>query len=621
MERKLAAILVADIVQYARHVHDAEEAALLLLRDYRAIIDKLIDIHRGRIFDTAGDSVLAEFNSPVEAVRCATEIQHAITQENVNLAEPRRMEYRIGIHLGDVAIEEGKLKGEGVNIAARLQALADPGCVFISGDMQHQVRHILKLGFDDLGERRLKNISEPVRVFRVRPVPLPWWRQQLAKHLNRRRTYVVASALAGFAFIALASSYVERLPESWRNTLGITSEIRVVPASIAVLALRNTSGNSNEEYFSDGLTQDITGELARFKNLFVIASNSAFTYKGKPAKAQDIGRDLGVAYLLEGTVQREQGRIRLNAQLVDTKTGRQVWVERYDRGGKDLFDIQDSIIQAVVTRLAVEVDTAEIQKFSVNGTKNESAYDHYLKGRQIFYTYTHEGNEAAKTEFAEVIRLDPNFARAYGWLGYTHLQDIQEGWTDNVEKSAALALALATKGVDLDPDDYYTHWNLASIYAGRKDMERALKEYNRALALNSNDADLLAEMADLFSYKGEPDRAIEQIERAKSLNPKYPDWYDWSLGFAYFQKRQYADAVAALERMPDPPNTAYLLLAAIKAKLGTPTPLEQIMAHLLSKDPNWNPDHLDEFPFVKAEDQQHYLDSFRALGIAIPAKM
>ena len=618
MERKLAAILMADIVEYSRHVHEAEESALLVLRDYRAVIGKLINNHRGRIFDTAGDSVLAEFNSPVEAVRCATEVQQAIANENANLAEPRRMLFRIGIHLGDVAIEEGKLKGEGVNIAARLEALANPGGIFISGDIQHQVHHILKLGFDDLGERRLKNIAEPIRVYRVRATPLPWWRQQLANQLKRRGAYVAASVLASFAFFALASIYVERLPESWRNAVGMKSGVRVAQASIAVLALRNTSGNTNEEYFSDGLTQDITGELARFRNLFVIASNSAFTYKGKPTKVQEIGRDLGVAYILEGTVQREQGRVRLSAQLVDTGTGRQVWGERYDRGGNDLFDIQDSIIQAVVTRLAVEVDAAEVKKIGSNKTNNASAYDHYLKGRQLFYIYTPDSNKAAKVEFAETIRLDANFARAYGWLGYTYLVDIQEGWTDNGERSAALALELATKGVDLGPEDYYTHWNLASIYAGRKDMERALKEYSTALALNSNDADLLAEMADLFSYQGEADRAVEQIERAKRLNPKYPYWYEWSLGFAYFQKRQYAEAVAALKKMSDPPNTAYLLLVASQAKLGNPTPLDQVMARLRSKDPNWTPDHLNQFPFVKTEDQQHYLDSFRAIGISVP---
>jgi adenylate cyclase len=615
MERKLAAILVADAVAYSRHMHDAEESTLLLLRDYRAVIDRLITDHRGRIFSTAGDSVLAEFSSPVEAVRCAMEVQQAIASENAKLAEPHRMQFRIGIHLGDVVTDEGKLIGEGVNIAARLEALADPGTIFISEDVQHQIHHLLKLGFDDLGERRLKNIATPIRVYRVRAAPLPWWRQQLANQHKRHAVYVTTSALAAIAIFVSAPAYFEWLPESWHSAFG---RVSVAQASIAVLALKNISGNANEEYFSDGLTQDITGELARFKNLFVVASNSSFTYKAKPAKAQDIGRDLGVAYILEGTVQKQEGRVRLNAQLVDTQTGRQVWVERYDREGKDIFDIQDNIIKAVVTRLAVEVDMAEIKKITVNETSDASAYDHYLKGRQLFYTYTQDGNEAAKLEFADAIRLDQNFARAYGWLGYTHLVDIQEGWTDNAEKSAALALELAHKGVELDPDDYYTHWNLASVYAGRKDMERALGEYNIALALNSNDADMLAEMADLFSYRGEADRAIQQIESAKHLNPHYPEWYDWSLGFAHFQKRQYTEAVAALEKMSDPPNTAYLLLVASKAKLGSETPLEQIMSHLRSKDPNWSPEHLNQFPFVKTEDQQHYLDSFRAIGIPVP---
>jgi Tfp pilus assembly protein PilF len=254
----------------------------------------------------------------------------------------------------------------------------------------------------------------------------------------------------------------------------------------------------------------------------------------------------------------------------------------------------------------------------VSETQSPVAYDHYSRGRALFRTLTRENNEAAKREFSEAIRLDPNFARAHGWLAYAHLEDIQEGWTDDPARSAALSLGLAVKGVDLGRNDYYTHWNLAAIHAGLKDMERALAEYNAALALNSTDADLLADIADMLSYRGEADKAVEQIRRAMDL--KIPQWYHWSLGFAYFQKRQYGEAAAALEKMTDPPNTAYLLLVACKAQLGSPTPREDIMARLLGKDPNWTPNHLARFPFVRPEDREHYLATFAAAGIPVPGK-
>lgn len=612
MERRLAAILAADVAGYSHLVEVNDEASTATLRSYVAVVEEAIVTHRGRVFTRAGDSVVAEFPSIVEAIRCAVEIQHEISDRNEALPNDTRMYFRIGVNLGDVIAEENNLYGTGVNVAARLEQLAEPGGVCISQTVYDQVRKIVEMSFQDIGPIRLKNIADPIRVYRLLPRPLPRF-NRLFSHAGRRLRLGIAAGAT--LLLATATIYLDQVSVYWRNAFGARSEVKTDKPSIAVLPFRSISSKPGEDYFSDGLTQDITSELARFKHLFVIASNSAFTYKDRPAKAQDVGHDLGVEYLLEGTVQRDRNRVRLSAQLVDAGTGWQLWGDRYDRDGNDIFDIQDSIIKAVVTRLNVEVNTAEIAKIMTNGTGNANAYDHYLKGRQTFYTYTHDGIDAAKSEFSEAIRLDPEFAQAYGWLGYVYLAEVQEGWATDIEKNFALAFQLASKGVELAPDDYYTHWNLASTYAGRKDMGRALEEYDKALALNSNDADMLADMADMLSYQGEADRAIEQIERAKALNPRYPDWYDWSLGFAYFQDRQYAEAVIALGRMTDPPNTAYVLLVACKAKLGQPTPRDEIMRRLLSKDPQWTSEHLERFPFVKPEDQQHYLGALRIAGI------
>jgi adenylate cyclase len=608
MERRLAAILAADVAGYSYLMEANDEASTTTLRSYFTVVDEAIVAHRGRVFSRAGDSVVAEFPSIVEAIRCAVEIQHEISDRNAAVPEDRRMQFRIGVNIGDVIAEENDLYGTGVNVAARLEQLAEPGGVCISQPVYDQVRKIVEMSFQDIGEIHLKNIAEPVRVYRVLQGPLS---QSKRFFSNKRIPKRLGAVAAGALLLVTGAIYFERTPDTWRNTFLAGSVLHTDKPSIAVLPFK--SDKADEDYFSDGMTQEITAELGRFKHLFVIASNSAFTYKSKSAKAQDIGRDLGVKYLLDGSVQRYQNRVRLTAQLVDTGTGWQVWSDRYDREGSDIFAIQDHIIESVVSRLNLEVNTAEVAKIMANGTENASAYDHYLKGRQLFYTYTRDGIEAAKSEFSEAVRLDPNFAQAFGWLGYVNLQEIQEGWTDDVGKSAALALELAAKGVELAPDDYYTHWNLASIHAGRQEMERALEEYNKALALNPNDADMLAEMADMLSYRGEASKAIEQISQAKALNPKYPDWYDWSLGFAYFQNRQYAEAVTALQRIPDPPNTAYLLLIASKAILGEATPPDEVKQRLLSKDPEWTPDHLSQFPFVKPEDKKHYLDALNAV--------
>ncbi len=252
----------------------------------------------------------------------------------------------------------------------------------------------------------------------------------------------------------------------------------------------------------------------------------------------------------------------------------------------------------------------------VDETTRALANGHYQKGRILFRGFTHKDNDAAKGEFDEATKLDPDFARAYGWHAYAHLVDIQEGWTKDVNFSKARALELAIQGVDKDPGDYYTHWNLASIHAGLNDSASALKEYDVAINTSPNDPDLLADRADLHSYLGEPDEAIKKIRQAFAL--KIPPWYHWSLGFAYFQKGQYADAVAALEMMADPPNTAYVLLEACRAKLGEATPAEKIMERIRSKDPDWTPDHLNQFPFAKPDDRQHYINSMRAIGLAVP---
>ena len=496
-----------------------------------------------------------------------------------------------------------------------LEELAEPGGICISRTVYDQVRKIVEISFEDLGERRLKNIGEPVRVYRVLPEPRSWLYRQLWSARNHRPISAVAGVLLLVLATLAGAAYLRQPPELWNGLLGNAGDLPLPDEpSIVVLPLGNLGG-PEQQYFSDGLTSDITSELAKFENLFVIASYSAFTYKDKPAKVQEIGRNLGVRYILEGTVQKKENRIRINAQLIDAGTGRHLWAERYDREGQDLFAIQDDIIGMVVARLAVNVDAAEKERVMKKQTAQVDAYDHYLRGREAFEGFSQESLGKAKEEFSEAIRLDPNFARAYAWLGYAHLEDYKEGWSKNAEESAALAYGFAARSVDLAPDDYYTHWTLATIYMEREDMQKAVAEYEKAHALNANDPDMLVEMSDMLSFRGEPLRAIEQIGLAKRLNPNHLDWYDWSLGLAFFQARKYGEAVKVLQGIKDPPNEAYLLLAICRAKTGKPIPPEQILERMRTKYPEWDPTHLERMPFAKDEDQQHWLDGLKTAGI------
>ncbi len=605
--RKLVAILAADVVGYSRLVGEDEEGTLALFSRYADVVAGLVSAHGGRVFTIAGDAILAEFSSPVEAVRASLAIQRDIERQNETIPRQRRMHFRIGVHLGDVVSDDNRLQGDGVNIAARLQGQADVSGILISDDLYRHVRGKLDAYFEYVGRRRLKNISMPMPVHRVLPGSRSWL-QRIIHRVNDHRALAVATVaiVAVVATLGLAFS-----PAAMWNAIVNRSARLPEEPSIAVLPLRALGGDSQEDYLGDGLTTDITGELARFRNLFVIASNSTLAYKNKPIEAKAVGRALGVRYLLQGTLQKDGTRVRVSAQLVDAPSGRQIWADRYDGQGGDIFAIQDDIIGTVVARLAVQVDAAERQRIMQNPTDNPEAYDHYLKGRALFALYTRQGNTDAQKEFARAIQLDPKFARAYAWAGYAALEDYKQGWTDNADQ----AVALATQAVTMDNDDYYTHWTLASVRMELNDMAGARTEYDRAYALNVNDPDLLAERADMLSFEGDTGAAIADIEKAKRLNPSFPDWYNWSLALAYFQARNYEAAVTSLMAMSDLPNEAYLMLAISRAKMGEPLAHDDIMMNLRAKDPGWTPDHLDRMPFARKEDQAHWAEGLALIGV------
>jgi adenylate cyclase len=593
--RKLAAILSADVVGYSRLMGEDEVGTLRTLTAYRKIVDALIERHRGRIVGTAGDSVLAEFASVVDAVQCAVEIQTSLKAENASLSPERQMKFRIGINLGDVMVEGETIYGDGVNIAARLQALADSGGICLSGTVHEHLGNKLPLHYEDLGEQTVKNIAKPVRVYRVimEPEEVRSPKSEVrspeskGKSQKPRRvgTAHLSWGVVGVVLIAatiVAVRYLARPPLSPQSSALVTQEAPALPLpdkpSIVVLPFDNMSKDPEQDYFSNGITEVLTADLSRISSLFVIARNTAFTYKGKPRNVQEVGKELGVRYVLEGSVQKASDQVRIVAQLVDTTTGGHIWSERYDRPLKDIFALQDEIVQQIVTTLRLQLTLQEQGWLVRKHTNNLEAYDYYLRGREYGGRFTKEANAQARQMYEKAIALDPQYAEAYAWLGWTYWIEWVWRWSadpQNLER----ALALAQQAVTLDDSLPIAHSLLSNVYGLKQQYDQAIAEGERAIALDPNNADSYMLQAQALSLAGRPAEALRMMEQAMRLNPRYPPPYLVVLGWAYRLTGRYAEAIATLKelisRNPDF-MTAYLFLTGSYA---------QQWAFQLSQDP------------------------------------
>jgi adenylate cyclase len=575
--RKLAVILAADVAGYSRLMAADEEGTLATLNARRQVIDELIARHHGRIFTTAGDSVMAEFASAVEAVRCAAAIQQEIERRNADLPEPRRMLFRVGVNLGDVMVGGDNLFGDGVNVAARLEGVAEPGGICVSGAVYDQIRSKVDLSFDDLGERSLKNIGYPVRVF----------------GLQRDRAGLDTSA--------------ERPAAAPRPS--------ALP-SIAVLPFANLGSDPEHDYFADGITEDLITELSRFQELRVIARNSVLIYKAKPVRVQEVGHDLGVRYVLEGSVRRAGGRVRITAQLVEAATGHHLWAERFDRDLADIFDVQDEVTSRIVATLAGKLAESERRRARSGQTENLEAYDCVLRGRELWYRFTPEANREARRLYEKAIELDPDYARAYASLAWTYLTEHSERWADPEEQPLERALEVARRGVMVNPASHSNHLALGQVCISKGLHEEALEALETAIALNPNDADGYVFLAEALSYAGRPDQAIDLIGKAQRLNPAVPRWYTWELGTAFYVARRYEDAVAALRKGRPLVAMAYRWLAVAYAQLGREQEAKAAAEEYLRRTPDFSlARHLELMPFQHAEDRDHYAEGLRKAGL------
>ena len=516
-----------------------------------------------------GDGVLVEFPSVVEAVECALAIQRALA------AADSKIRLRIGINLGDVIIDGDDIYGDGVNVAARLQALAEPGVVAMSSTVHEQVRRRVEAGFEPLGPKQLKNIAEPVEVWQ--------WTANGVEH-------------------------------------GVSPAARLTPPnkpSIAVLPFDNLSGDPEQEYFADGITEDIITELSRFRELHVIARHSTFFFKGKAAMVRDIGDSLKVEYIVEGSVRKSGGRIRITAQLIDASSETHIWAGRYDRNVDDVFEVQDEVTRAIIGVVAGQVKQSSQRQAARNPT-SARVYDYVLRGQAII-SESGEANRLARKLYEKAISLDPSCARAHAGVAGTLLLDWMSGWGEPQMDTLGLAFTKAKEALALDDSDLKTRWELGKIHMYRREFEQAEIHLRQALILNPNDTDVMAVLAMLCTYSGKPRQAIHYLLTAKELNPFHPAWYQWFLGFAQFNARQYEQAVATLrETIESGPKfvTPHRHLAACYAQLGKMVLAHKEVEQILELDANFGVDSLiPKLPFEQDEDLQHYLNALTKAGL------
>jgi len=535
--RRLAAILLADVVGYSGMMsRDEEGTHALVARKLRQLIDFNIKRYDGRFARSTGDGTLVEFGSALDAVRCGLDIQRGLTERHG--AEPDRVQLRIGINTGDVLADDRDIYGNSVNIAARLQALAAPGTVYVSQSIYDQTRSEPDLFFVDRGQHRVKNIPYPIHVFEVAFDPV---RVSIHSRLLRKRVGLPVMIIAVAALAAAISTTLVDRDQKEVIREARTSALLPDKRSIAVLPFLNISSDPEQEYFSDGMTEDLITELSRLTGLFVIARNSVYTFKGKAVKAEQVSRELGVRYLVEGSVRKANNRIRITAQLIDGNTGYHVWAEYYDRDLHDVFTVQEEIARRITGALAVKLTSDEENHMGRPYTSSEVAWEYFMRGAELYRRFTPKDNANARTLFEQAIALDPKFARAYANLAATHRQDYYGRWSPDPESSENLAYRMVEKAVELADNEREPKPSLPFALEQRGWVALYSRKYGEAteaaeqvVRRNHNSADGYILWAQVLVYSGQPREALQKLDEASKHNPKFPYSYDYIRGQANY---------------------------------------------------------------------------------------
>ena len=622
-KRKLSAILSADVKGYSILMADDDAATVKTLTAYRDLISSLTRKHQGRVVDSPGDNILIEFGSVVDAVRCAVEIQEELKSRNAELPENRRMVFRIGIHLGDIIQEGTRIYGDGVNIAARIEGLSEAGGICISRSAYDQVKNKLNLEYENLGEHSVKNISEPVRVYRIvigsdiaRNV-LPGRKR---RHLKRWLWAVVATVvlLLGISAAIFWNYYYLPDPVDIDPERKMTFALPEGP-SIAVLPFNNMSGDPDQGYFCDGITENIISALSHNSELFVIARNSTFAYKGKSVDVRQVGRELGARYVLEGSIQKIGERIRITAQLIDAKSGNHLWSERYDSDLKDIFTLQDEITIKIMTALGVELGEGEQFRSRVKGINNLDVYLKLMQAGHYFLRMNKEGNVLARQKAEEIIAIDPDVSMAYAGIGWTHLMDLFIGTSTHPLISLGKATEAARKAVTLDDHNSHAHLLISFIFLARKENEKAIDEAKRAIALNPNSADAYSTLGFILALSDRPVEGIGFCKKAIRLNPVPPSYYFVILGFAYLGAGQYEEAIEAYNKgikKQSKSIVAHMLLAGTYSLMGRGKDAHEAALEVLKIDPEFSLRKVTKASPMKNQDElKRYIEALRKAGL------
>jgi adenylate cyclase len=622
--RKLSGILSADAVGYSRLMEEDEASTIRTLEDSKELMANLIQQYSGRVVDAPGDNLLAEFGSVVDATECAVKIQKELKTKNAERPDNRKMEFRIGINLGDVVEEADRIYGDGVNIAARIEGLAEPGGICTSRTAYDHVKNKLKLGYEYLGEHSVKNIAEPVRVYRVLMEPEAAGKvigeKRFLGRISRKTAMaaiiglvIVAGGLIGWNIYLQQSKKIE--PASVEKMAYPLPD----KPSIAVLPFDNMSGDPEQEYFCDGLTEEIITALSKVPKLFVIARNSAFTYKGKPVKVQQVSEELGVRYVLEGSVRKVDNRLRITAQLIDAIKGYHLWSERYDRELKDILAVQDEITMKIITDMGVKLTTGEQARVSARGTANLDAYLKCLEARENLFRLNRDSNLKARQRAEEAIALDPEYSIAYSLLSNTHILDVWFKWSKSPKESMMRAFELAKKALALDESNSGAHLVFAKIFLLQRLHDKAIAEAERAVSLAPNAADAINILGLILRFAGRPQEAAPMHERAIRLNPMPPAQYLYQLALCYTFIGEYEKAIAickeALHKNPDD-FVGRITLTIAYSSFGRDEEARSEATEVLRIHPKFTLEYASKtWPYKNDTDRDFVLNALRKAGL------
>jgi adenylate cyclase len=599
--RTLAAVLAADIAGYSRLMQQDEDATMAAWWSYRReIVDPAVAANLGRIVKLTGDGFLVEFSSVGSAVAAAVRIQAEIAKRLVDVPERARVEFRIGINLGDILKDDEDIYGDGVDLAGRIEALAEPGGIWVSSSVYEQVRNRAEFALEDAGVHSVKNITQPIQTWRVK-----------MDHQAEEAKPQTESAVGEMAGAGTVPGVVFR-PSEQHGKLAKT------PArpSIVVLPFNNLGNDPEQDYFADGMTEDLITELSRFQELLVIARNTAFTFKNRQVKTQDIAKELNIRYVLEGSVRRAGNRVRIAAQLVDAASGHHIWAERFDRDLEDVFAVQDEVVQKIVAAMSGKLVESERNRARTLDSDGAAAYDLVLKGREFWQKFTAEDNRAARALYQQALELDPTYGRACASIAWTYLMEASERWTDDPQASLAKALEAARKGVQIMPDHHSNHGALGQVYLANHMHREAIEAYRRTIALNPNDPDGYMLYGRALAYAGEFDEAAKQMAIGKEMIETPPSWYLWFDGTINFLTYQYEAAIEAMRASQSPGAGTLRWLAICYAMADQMEEATAAANEYLRRQPDFDFEfQLSTEPFAREEDRNHYIKAMTKAGL------